>query len=138
MRTNGDTIRVLIADDSSDVRADLRALLDLLDGVQVIGEVAAASDVLKATYDTQPDIVILDLDLGRSSSSELDGLEAIRELKRKRPQTTILVLTVHAYPAARQAALRAGADAFYVKGQDTNSLLAAVEVTRMHPAGTKP
>ena len=130
--------RVLIADDNPAVRADLRALLDLLPEVDVVGEVAAAEDILQVTRSADPDVVVVDLVMGGPGAVEMDGLEAIRDLKRELPQTTVYVLTVHGYPAARQAALRAGADAFFVKGADTGSPLSVLKTGRACESHTPP
>jgi two-component system nitrate/nitrite response regulator NarL len=117
---------VLIVDDSPTVRADLRTLLDLLQEVTVVGEAARVSDVIPIATAVDPDVVIMDLEMGGPGAAELGALPSIRELKRVRPSTYVFVLTVHGYPTARQAALSAGADLFFVKGQDTDSLLRAV------------
>ena len=123
--------RVLIVDDSPHVREDLRTLLSLLDGVKVVGEASGAAGAIPIANEVAPDVVIIDLEMGGSASAELDGLQAIRELKRVRPSTLVYVLTVHGYPAARQAALYAGADLFFVKGQDTDGLLRAIRASRV-------
>ena len=123
--------RVLIVDDSPTVREDLRTLLSLLEGVEVVGEASGAAGAIPLTIEVAPDVIIIDLEMGGSASAELDGLQAIRELKRVRPSASVYVLTVHGYPAARLAALHAGADLFFIKGQDTDGLLRAIRAARV-------
>ncbi|MCU0521853.1 MAG: response regulator transcription factor [Anaerolineae bacterium] len=123
--------RVLIVDDSPTVREDLRTLLSLLESVEVVGEASGAAGAIPTAIEVEPDVIIIDLEMGGSASAELDGLQAIGELKRVRPSASVYVLTVHGYPAARQAALHAGADLFFTKGQDTDGLLRAIRAGRV-------
>ncbi len=124
---------ILIVDDSSDVRSDLHTLLDLMDGIEVVGEAANAESAIQQAVATQPDIVLVDLDLGgkrkmvRSQNpNEMEGYQAIRQLKASPQAPLVYVLTVHGYSEAERAARQAGADGFFVKGRDIDALLEAI------------
>jgi len=119
-------IRILIVDDNAAVRTDLRLVLELEDGVQVVGEAANSEDAILEVRDLKPDIVVMDL--------EMPGLEActaIRMIKNQAQAPGVYVLTVHGYKSAEQAAFRAGADEFFVKGQDLNQMIDRIHQFRI-------
>jgi len=113
-------IRILIADDHAHVRDDLRMVLQLTDGIEVVGEAADGQAAIDQTRTLRPDIVLMDLEM-----PGMNGLEAIREIKRQK-LTKIIVLSVHGYPAAQEAARLAGCDAFLVKGIDFSTILRTI------------
>ncbi|MCL4559129.1 MAG: response regulator transcription factor [Chloroflexi bacterium] len=110
--------KILIVDDYASVRADLRTILELLNDVIVVGEAATGEEALRQAKSLEPDIVLMDLEM-----PGMNGWSAIRSIKASPQAPKIYVLTVHGDPAAEQAAFRAGADAFFVKGQDSDHLL---------------
>jgi len=115
-------VRILIVDDHAAVRTDLRLVLELEDGIQVVGEADNGADAILRTRDLHPELVVMDL--------EMPGLEActaIRVIKALPQAPAVFVLTVHGYTSAEQAAIRAGADKFFVKGQDFNQMIAAIK-----------
>lgn len=114
------SIRILIADDHAQVRQDLRMVIELADGFEVVGEAADGQAAVQQALRLQPDVVLIDLEMPAGS-----GLDAIRALKA-RSRAQVVVLTVHAYPAARDAAERAGCDAFLVKGADFSIILKTI------------
>ncbi len=114
------SIRILIADDHAQVRQDLRMVFQLTDGYEVVGEAADGQAAVQQVLKLQPDLVLMDLEMPGVS-----GLEAIRAIKAN-CLTRVIVLTVHAYPAAREAAERAGCDAFLVKGIDLSIILKTI------------
>lgn len=111
---------ILIVDDHTQVREDLRMVFQLAGGVEVVGEAADGRAAVKQSLALQPDIVLMDLEMPGMS-----GLEAIREIK-KQSRARIVVLSVHDYPAAREAARLAGCDAFLVKGIDFSTILRTI------------
>jgi two-component system, NarL family, response regulator DegU len=126
--------RILIADDNADVRADLRTLLSLLEEIDIVGETASGNDAILLVDSFQPDIIVMDLEMSMSHSKnesagydELDGIRAIKKIKANHPHTLIIVLTVHDYQQAVNEANKAGADAFLVKGRDTEKLLEVIK-----------
>jgi len=126
--------RILITDDNANVRSDLRTLLTLTKNIKVIGEAASGRDAILLSLSFHPDIIVMDLEMNMSSfrkkntsGDELEGIQTIRNIKENQPGTEIFVLTVHDYEKAEQAALASGADAFFVKGRDTEKLLQMIK-----------
>ena len=111
--------RVLIADDRSQARDGLRALLATVAEVEVIGEAANGREVVRLVEETGPDVVLMD-----ARMPLMDGLEATRRIKEHYPGVKVIVLTVHA--TYRQAALDCGADRFLVKGGPDEALVEAI------------
>lgn len=112
--------RILIADDHAQVRNDLRMVLQLEDGIEVVGDAADGQAAINQARALRPDVVLMDLEM-----PGMNGLEAIREIKRQ-DLARVIVLSVHGYPAAQEAALRAGCDAFLVKGSDFSTILRTI------------
>ncbi len=114
-------LRLLIADDVSQVRRDLAAVLTLAGGIDVVGEASDGQEAVDLAARLRPDAVLLDLEM-----PVMDGYEAARRIKRTRPACRVVALTVHGDGAARQRALQAGFDAFIVKGTALDALTRAV------------
>ncbi|MBC6935294.1 MAG: DNA-binding response regulator [Chloroflexi bacterium] len=115
-------LRILVADDQSDVRYALRTLLQLVKElhVEVVGEAADADTLLNEVASLEPDMLLVDW--------KLPGLRAIAYLRALYPRLRIIVLSVRA--EARQAALDAGADAFVFKGDPVERLVEAIQHVR--------
>jgi two-component system, NarL family, invasion response regulator UvrY len=113
-------LRVYLVDDHPVVRAGLRAMLEAA-GHQVAGEAedgnAAAAEIARL----EPDVVVLDLQLGDSS-----GLELLRRLRQRKIETPVVVLTLSTQPQDIAEALRAGAIGYLAKGAVARELLAAI------------
>lgn len=90
--------------------------------IQLVGEVADGKEAVHQTQASQPDVVLMDVQM-----PGMDGLEATRLIKDKQPEVRVVVLTM--YPGHQAGALEAGADAFLVKGCSAEELLD----TMMHP-----
>ena len=114
-------IRVLIVDDHALVRAALRMLLESQPGVVVVGEAAGLDDALNATSHEQPDIVLLDLDLG-----EVDGLDLLPQLHTVAPNTHVVVLTGIRDVVTHRRAIRLGAVGLVLKDKAAEVLLQAI------------
>jgi DNA-binding NarL/FixJ family response regulator len=113
--------RVLIADDSARARDGLRALLTIRPELEVVGEAANGQDAVRLVAECRPDIVLMDLHM-----PVLDGIQATRLIKQQWPAVIVVVLTM--YAVDQSAALAAGADAFLIKGNAPDRLLAALGV----------
>jgi DNA-binding NarL/FixJ family response regulator len=103
-------LKVLICDDHPIVRDGLRLLLGEL-GMDVLGEAATGEEAVAATAELRPDVVVMDLHLPGMS-----GVEATRAIKSQQPGVGVLVLTMLDDDAALLASLRAGANAYLLKG----------------------
>jgi DNA-binding NarL/FixJ family response regulator len=121
------TLRILIVDDHSVVRRGVRALLEAREDWEVCGEAADGRTAVEESRRLKPDIVILDLSL-----PELNGLEAARQILHDRPQTEVLVLTMHQSEDLAQEVLQAGARGYVLKSDADANLVQAVECLRQH------
>jgi len=113
--------RVLIADDSVRARDGLRALLTMRPEIEVVGEASNGQDAVRMVAECRPDVVLMDLHM-----PVLDGIQATQLIKQQWPAVTVVVLTM--YAVDQSAALAAGADAFLIKGNAPDRILAALGV----------
>ncbi len=114
-------MRVLIADDHTMVRESLVRVLEAGGDVEVVAQAADGIEAVEKAELTRPDIVVTDLSMPR-----LGGLEVVRRLHEKLPQTRVLVLTMHQEEEYVLQAVRAGASGYLVKDSAAEELLAAV------------
>jgi DNA-binding NarL/FixJ family response regulator len=114
-------IRVLLVDDVPQVRQDLHTALVLAGDFEVVGEAEEGLRAVLLERTLAPDVVLMDLEM-----PGMDGFEAAREIKARRPSCRIVALSVHASPSDRQRAAEAGMDAFVVKGASFHDLLSAL------------
>jgi DNA-binding NarL/FixJ family response regulator len=103
-------VSVLLVEDSLPLRARLRELVERIDGLRVVDEVASVSEALSAVERQGPDVVLLDVSL--PDGSGIDLLRAIRPLS---PRPAVIVLTANTDPIYRKTCLEAGADYFFTK-----------------------
>jgi DNA-binding NarL/FixJ family response regulator len=115
-------IRILIIDDHVIVRAGLRMLLENHKRMVVVGEAGSRIDALAITAHEQPDIILLDLDIGGES-----GLEFLRELLVSAPQARVLVLTGVRDPESHRRAVHLGAMGLVFKDKAADVLIKAIE-----------
>lgn len=114
--------RVVLADDHSMVRMGLRALLEADPRCTVVGEASSAATLRAVVAAEQPDLVVLDLTLGRDN-----GLDSLPELLAAAAGPRVVVLTMHDDPAVARAALHRGAHGYVLKEAAPEELLRAVE-----------
>jgi DNA-binding NarL/FixJ family response regulator len=119
-------IRVFLVDDHAVVRRGMRAFLDMLDDIDVLGEAAdgqAALDELAvlAAQDDLPDVVLMDLLMPR-----LDGVAATTEIRRRYPSTEVVALTSFSEAERVHVALAAGAAGYLLKDAEADEVAAAV------------
>jgi two-component system nitrate/nitrite response regulator NarL len=110
-------LRVVIADDSLVFRDRLRALLDELAGVQVVGQAVDGVEALALTRAARPEALILDVRMPR-----LDGLEVLRRLRFTSRRPVVIMLTNYPDPEYRARCLKLGARFFLDKATDLDQL----------------
>jgi DNA-binding NarL/FixJ family response regulator len=115
------TIRVLVADDQSMVRAGLRMLLSGEPDIDVVGEAANGHEAVAQAARFQPHVVLMDIRM-----PELDGLEATRRILAADTSARVLVVTTFNLDEYVYEALRAGASGFVLKDDPPEQLIAAV------------
>jgi two-component system, NarL family, nitrate/nitrite response regulator NarL len=117
-------IRVLIVDGHALFRAGVRALLGDHDGVLVVAECGSAQEACELAASEQPDVILLELDLGLGQQQ---GLDALPRLLEAAPDTSVLIVTGERDKAMHQAAMLQGASGIVTKDKPSKVLLKAIE-----------
>jgi len=115
-------IRVLLVDDHALIRAGIRALLEKLEFVEVVGEAGDGREALDLIEKIGPDVVLMDL-----MKPGLSGFEVLKLTGEKFPEVHVIVLTVHDEEEFAFQALRAGAAGFLPKSAASAELSLAIE-----------
>ncbi|MGA9883994.1 MAG: response regulator transcription factor [Candidatus Acidiferrales bacterium] len=121
------SVRILIADDHGIVRKGLRALLQSKRGWKICAEVSNGRQAVEKAQALKPDVAILDI-----SMPQLNGIEALRQIRKRSPGTESLILSAHRSEKLVREAIEAGARGYLAKDDADNHLLAAVEALRHH------
>lgn len=119
----GCSIRVLIVDDHPVVRFGLRTMLASEARIVVTGMSGSAKEALDAIAKEPPDVVLMDLRM-----PELEGAQAISEIKRAQPEVRILVLTNYESEEDILGALRAGATGYLLKNTPQEDIVRGIEM----------
>ena len=114
-------IRVLLADDHTLVRAGIRRLLEVLPGIEVVGEAADGHDVVRLATTLRPDVVLLDVGM-----PGLNGLEAAGHLATIDATMRVLILSMHSSEEYVLRALRAGCAGYLLKRSAVSELEIAI------------
>jgi DNA-binding NarL/FixJ family response regulator len=118
------TTRILLADDHALVRRGLRLILDAQSDLEVTAEANDGAEAVNLALKADVDLAILDISMPR-----MTGLQAARELKRRRPELRILILSMHESEQYLYEALRAGASGYVVKRAADRDLVEACRAT---------
>jgi DNA-binding NarL/FixJ family response regulator len=122
METAQKTTRIVLADDHPIVRSGIRAELEGLQGVEIVGEASDGREALELVSSQKPDLVFMDI-----SMQGLNGLEATARIIRDFPKTRVVILSMHQNEEYFWRALRAGASGYLLKKAATTELPAAVQ-----------
>lgn len=127
------TIRVLVADDQSMVRAGFRMLLSEEEDIDVVAEAQNGLEAVDKSARFQPTVVLMDIRM-----PELDGLEATRRILAADPTARVLILTTFDVDEYVYEALAAGASGFVLKDDPPEQLLAAIRTVASGEALLSP
>jgi two-component system NarL family response regulator len=116
-----ENIRVLVVEDHHVVRQGLVALLNVVDGLEVVGEAADGVEAIAQYRKHHPDITLTDLRLPR-----LSGVEVIERIRMENAQARFIVLTTYDGDEDIFRALQAGARAYLLKGMTTDELITTI------------
>jgi len=114
-------LRVLIADDHPVVRGGLRALIDTIDGLEVVGLAADGDAAVRETQLLRPDVVLMDVQMPGT-----DGVEATRRIRASVPDSAVLMLTMYDDDATVFTAMQAGARGYLLKGAEQDEIVTAI------------
>jgi DNA-binding NarL/FixJ family response regulator len=118
----GQKARIVIAEDHTILREGLRSLLSSNPNFEIVGEAGDGREAIRCAEKFKPDLILTDLSMPR-----MNGMEAIKEIKRESPASKVLVLTVHRAEEYILAAFRAGADGYLLKDATHSELVMAVK-----------
>jgi DNA-binding NarL/FixJ family response regulator len=118
---NPEPIRVLIVDDHAPFREGLRALLNSVQHMDVVGEAETGEQAVAKAASLQPDVILMDLQM-----PGMNGIEATRQIYQSSPHIGVIVLTMFEDDDSVFAAIRAGARGYLLKGADQAEILRAI------------
>ena len=114
-------MKILIADDQIIIREGLKQILSRLPEVESVDEAANGQEVMRKVSKKKYDIIVLDISMPGQS-----GLEVLKELRQKRPNTAVLVLSIHPEENYAVRVLKAGAAGYINKSSASDELVQAI------------
>jgi NarL family two-component system response regulator YdfI len=114
-------IRVLIADDHLVVREGLRTILEVAGDIELVGEATDGAEAVRLAGELAPDVVLMDLRM-----PNVDGIEAIRQIKARYPDLEVVILTTYDDDQDIVQGLRAGARGYLLKDSGREALFDAI------------
>jgi DNA-binding NarL/FixJ family response regulator len=121
-----DALRVLIVDDHDLFRSGLRNLLEVEEGIDIVGEASSGHDALKIVRELAPDVVVMDLNM-----PGMGGVEATRHITTLAPLTRVLMLTISDQDNDVIDAILAGACGYLLKDSSIQDLLAGIRAAAL-------
>jgi DNA-binding NarL/FixJ family response regulator len=126
-------VKVVVADDQTAVREGLVTILELIEGVEVVGAAADGAQAIELADLWSPDVVLMDLRMPR-----VDGVEATRQIRARHPETQVVVLTTYDDDESILSALAAGAIGYLTKNASRADIRRAVEAAAAGHAHLDP
>ncbi|HEX5807923.1 MAG TPA: response regulator [Anaerolineales bacterium] len=118
---SGDKIRVLIVDDVSETRENVRKLLQFESDVDVVGVARTGREAIQLSQDLQPDVVLMDINM-----PDMDGISATEAIRANQPAVQVVILSVQGDPNYMRRAMLAGARDFLTKPPMGDELISAI------------
>ena len=115
-------VRVLLADDHTVVRAGLRSALEVVPNLEIAGEVGNGHDLMEALDRIDPDLLVMDANM-----PNFEPISAVRQIKAKRPNLKILIVSAYDYETYVVGLLNAGVDGYHMKDQPLSDLQLAAQ-----------
>ncbi len=116
-----DKIKILVVDDHAIMRDGIRALLDIHDDIEIVGEASEGKEAIERVRELAPDVVIMDI-----AMPGMDGLEATRRIVKKNPKVKVLVLTQYDNREYILSAIKAGTAGYVPKKALSSDLVSAI------------
>src|SRR6266508_5228483 len=117
----GEKIRVLIVDDVSETRENVRKLLQFESDVEVVGVARTGKEAIQISQDLQPDVVLMDINM-----PDMDGISATEAIRAKQPAVQVVILSVQGDQNYMRRAMLAGARDFLTKPPMGDELISAI------------
>ena len=114
-------IKIVLADDHRILRQGVRALLEAEPDFSILAEAENGRETIRMVERFHPDVLLLDLII-----PEMNGFEVSRVVRKRFPETNIVILTMHANEAYVLEALRAGANGYVIKDSGSEELVRAI------------
>ncbi len=115
------TIRVVVVDDQRLFTKGLSGLVDMLEGVEVVGVAYDGEEAIALCRKEEPDVVLMDI-----SMPKMDGISATREIRSLLPQTAVIILTAHEEDEQVFEGMKAGAQGYLLKDAEPEDLSRAI------------
>lgn len=122
MMTKSSAVRLFLVDDHPLVRDGLRARLDPLPGIEIVGEAGSAAEALTLIERLQPDLVLADVGM-----KDMNGIELAALLQQRQPAVRVVMLSMYDNPEYVQQALQAGARGYVLKDAPAAEIVAAID-----------
>ncbi len=117
--------KIILADDHALFIRGINRLLSEKKNIEVIGEAKDGAELLELLETLQPDMVLIDI-----SMPKVNGIEAVRKIKKLYPEIKILILSMHKSKEYLNSTISAGADGYILKEDSDNELFSAIETVR--------
>ena len=114
-------VRIMAVDDNRKFRETLKQHLQEEPEVKVVGEACNGEEAVQLATELKPDLVLMDISMPR-----VNGFAATKEIKNARPETKVIILSIHKEQAYLTAAKEAGSDGYVVKGDLATALLPTI------------
>jgi len=118
----GNKLKVLLVDDHALVRRGFRRMLEDEPSLQVVGEASDGLEAVQLAEQLRPEVIVMDCAL-----PQINGIEASRRILAKRPQTAILMLSMHSEDTLVRQAMEAGAKGYVLKNAMDLDLVSAIK-----------
>ena len=126
-------IRILLADDHTVIRKGLRALLERQNDFAVVAEASDGREAVEMAAVAIPDVAVIDIGM-----PNLNGIEAARRITEKRPETAVVILSMHADESYVLRALKSGARGYLLKDSPEEDLIHAIQAVHKGKAFFSP
>jgi DNA-binding NarL/FixJ family response regulator len=114
-------MKVFIADDSSEIRKRIIAMLSDLENIEMIGEAENVQDAINSIHEFNPDVVILDIRMPGGS-----GIDVLKKIEKRNESPVVIILTNYPHAQYRKKCIDAGADFFFDKSEEFERIVEVV------------